>query len=240
MKHVLFLAGLLSALPVFSQLTPDDILQRADEIRMPSGNYSIDVDAVSTKPHRADQTARYQVLLKGRTKTIIKTMAPATDRGTSFLMLDNDLWVFVQNVSKPVRISMQERLLGEIANGDLARANFVGNYAPSLLKESPAVYVLRLDALRPEVTYGRVVLVVDKATFRPLSAKFYAVSGKLLKTGRYEGYKQIAGDLHPTHLVYTDAIQSDHVSILDYKRMTPEPSLPDKMFNKDYLKKLKY
>ena len=40
------------------------------------------------------------------------------------LMKGRDLWVFTPNVSQPIRLGLAQRLTGQVANGDLARANF--------------------------------------------------------------------------------------------------------------------
>ena len=49
-------------------------------------------------------------------------------------MKGHDLWIFLPTVSQPVRLSMSQRLTGQVANGDLARANFAGDYTAKLLR----------------------------------------------------------------------------------------------------------
>jgi len=85
-------------------------------------------------------------------------------------MVGRDLWVFLPDISKPLRISLQQRLLGDVSNGDLARANFVGDYMPSIEEVRQAFYVLLLKAKSEDVTYGSIKLWVDKKSFRPLKA----------------------------------------------------------------------
>ena len=47
----------------------------------------------------------------------------------------------------------------------------------------------------------------------------------------------MAGRLRPTQLVMTDALRAGEQSVLDYSGMKLR-DLPDKVFTKDYLKKL--
>jgi hypothetical protein len=78
---------------------------------------------------------------------------------------------------------------------------------------------------------------VEKANFRPYKAEFYSVSGRLLKVGYYEDYKQVLGCARPMRLVLEDAIQKNKRSVLEYTDMKYE-DFPEKMFTHHYLKKL--
>ncbi len=221
--------------------TPEEILRLADEVRNPQIDYTVRVTITSVKPGKTPRIGVYAVMVKGQDKTVIKTMSPASDRGRILLMREGDLWAFLPQVSKPLRISLRERLLGDVANGDLARANFSGDYRPELLRvemlDGTEHYVLELTAKSERVTYAKVVLWIQTATFHPSRAEFYAVSGRLLKTCRYERYQQVADRLRPTRLVMTDALNRQQQSTLDYERVTVTP-LPEKYFTKDYLKRL--
>jgi hypothetical protein len=221
------------------RLSASQMLARADAIRFPSGDQEVKTTVTFVRPNHEADVGKYDVLTKGSEKTLIKTLAPATEHGNSFLMVGHDLWAFISNVSQPVRISFQQRLLGDVANGDLARANFVGDYTPTLLKQNDRYYVLNLVAKSEDVTYGRVLLEIEKKTFRPVKAQFFAVSGKLLKTGSYEGYRLLAGALRPTRLVFDNPVIQGQKSVITYTEMNTG-DFPDKYFTKDYLKKLKY
>ena len=219
------------------------ILLLADEIRSPQNDYRVTATIISQRPDKSDKIAIYEILMKGQDKTIIKTLKPAMDRGTSLLMLRYDLWIFLQNISKPLRISLQQRLFGEAANGDIARANFSGDYNPELkgIEEIKGheFFLLDLTAKNEKVTYHRVKLWVMKDTYYPLKGDFYAISGKLLKRCYYTNYKKILGKMRPTRLVLNNPLIKGQKTIIDYSDMTLE-AFSDKIFTKNYLKKLKY
>lgn len=217
------------------------ILNKADTVRNPQLDYTTKVTVTTTKPHGAPTTSVYEVLVKGRDKTIIKTLAPAFERGRILLMLKKNLWAFLPNISKPLRISFQERLTGEVANGDLARTNFSGDYSPELLRIEPIegvkYYVLNLTANSDDVTYARIMLWVTQHSFQPTKAEFYALSGRLLKTCRYEDYHLLGGKLRPTRLIMTNSLIREQKSVLTYNSMLIK-KIPDKYFTKDYMKRL--
>jgi outer membrane lipoprotein-sorting protein len=78
---------------------------------------------------------------------------------------------------------------------------------------------------------------VNKKSFSPLKAEFYSLSNRLMKRCRYEDYQTMAGKLRPTRLVMEDALREGEQSVLEYRAMKLR-ELPDKIFTKDYLKKL--
>lgn len=239
---------LYCSLPVFaedSQTSEDtlakSILEKADEIRFPSEGFQVDINITSTAPEQDTDHRKYRVLSKGNDSTVVMILEPASERGQIMLMKGRDLWVFMPNVSQPIRLGLAQRLTGQVANGDLARANFTGDYTPSLLRteeiKGEQQYVLELTAIDRSVTYHRVLLWVNKSNYRPRKAQFYSVSNRLMKTCSYENFKDMAGRVRPTRLVMEDALKSDHESVLDYQAMRLR-DLPDKVFSKDYLKKL--
>jgi outer membrane lipoprotein-sorting protein len=166
---------------------------------------------------------------------------PASERGQIMLMKGRDLWLFVPTVSQPVRLSLSHRLTGQVANGDLARANFAGDYRARLLRtetiDGEPMQVLELNAVDRGVTYNRVVYWVRQSNGWPHRAEFYSVSDRLLKSASYQKFEKMGGSVRPTRLVLKDEIRKGEVSTMDYSDLRPR-DLPDKVFTKEYLRRL--
>ncbi len=218
-----------------------EILTRADRIRFPAEGFQVDVTITTTEPGTDADVRAYRILSKGNTQTLVQTTAPAVDRDQVLLMRDRDLWVFLPNLSQPIRLPLSQKLTGQVANGDLARANFVGDYEPRLLRtekiDGVSYHVIQLDAVDNAVTYHQVLYWVNEKNSRPYKAEFYALSGRLLKTGHYQEFRALGGETRPTRLVIEDGLRSGRHSVLEYRDMSIR-DMPDKMFTKDYLKKL--
>lgn len=218
-----------------------DLLARADRIRFPNGGFEVDVTITTTESGNAPNVRAYRIVSKGNDKTLVQTTAPAIDRNQILLMRDRDFWAFLPNLSQPIRLPLSQRLTGEVANGDLARANFAGDYVPQILRkekvEGKDYYVLQLDAVDNWVTYHRVLYWVNAGNSRPYKAEFYALSGRLLKTAYYQEFHDLGGETRPTRILIEDALSPGHRSVLDYQNMRLR-DLPDKIFTKDYMKKL--
>ena len=237
----------LAAFPARAQdaAEPDvfarEALLRADRIRFPDHGFQVDITITTTEPDADEEVRAYRILSKGNSHTLVQTTAPVVDRDQILLMRNRDLWVFLPNLSQPIRLPLSQKLTGQVANGDLARANFVGDYEPKLLRtekiEGESYHVLQLDAVDNGVTYRKVLFWVHAKNGRPYKAQFYALSGRLLKTGLYQEFRTLGGEIRPTRLVIEDSLRRGRRSVLEYHDMLAR-DLPDKIFTKDYLKKL--
>ncbi len=217
------------------------IVERADEIRFPRESFQTDITVTNFNDGVEGDQRRYRVLSRGNDNTIVLTVSPASERGQALLMRGRDLWVFMPTVSQPVRLSLAQRLTGQVANGDLARANFAGDYDPSLsgreILDGIDCHLLELVATDRGVTYARVRYWVSVADNRPVRAEFFALSGRLLKTCRYENFRELAGQMRPTRLVMEDALKPGDYSVLEYEAMALR-DLPERMFTREYLRRL--
>ena len=221
---------------------PTAMVLAADQIRFPQEGFQVSVKVATKVANRDPEFHEYQVLQNGHEKSVVRTVAPPSEAGQVMLMRGADLWVFLPEVLQPVRLPLSQRLTGQVANGDLARANFAGDYAAIVLREeildNKKCVVLELTAARKGVTYHRVLYWVEKASNRPLKAEFYTLSKRLMKTGLYQDYKDLGGKIRPTKLVLIDALKKDERSELVYGNLKLR-NIPDKFFTKDFLRKLK-
>ena len=235
------LAQVQDALPPANDVQARKLVEDADRIRFPPEGFQVDVAIVTTDKDGDREERKYRVLSKGNENTVVMITEPASERGQILLMKGRDLWVFLPNVSQPVRLSLSQRLTGQVANGDLARANFAGDYNPKIVRtetiDGEKYQVLELTAIDRATTYPRVLYWVSASDSAPYKAEFYAVSNRLLKTCMYGKYEKMLGKLRPTQLVMSDALHEGEKSVLDYSAMKLR-DLPDKVFTKDYLKKL--
>ena len=240
---VLIAGVLFGATPV--RASDDDlaksIVEKADLVRFPAGGFEVGVTIANSAPGKENELRKYKVLSKGNENTVVMITEPASERGQIMLMRGRDLWVFLPNVSQPVRVPLSQRLTGQVANGDLARANFTGDYTPRLLRTEPVdgepTHVLELTANDRGVTYHRVLYWVRQSNHHPHRAEFYSVSDRLLKTAHYRNFTRLGGRIRPTRLVLQDALREGEESILEYADLRAR-ELPDKVFTKDYLKRL--
>jgi outer membrane lipoprotein-sorting protein len=216
------------------------IVEKADHIRFPDQGFQVDARVISITDG-VRSVSQFRILSQNQDNTIVMTTAPASERGQTMLVKGQDLWVFMPNISQAVRLPLSQRLTGQVANGDLARANFSGDYDPVLLRtetiDGKEYHVLELTAVNRRVTYHRVLYWVEKDRYRPFKAEFYALSGNLLKTAHYRDYVDMAGVERPSKLYMQDPLKSGSHSLMEYSNMRLR-ELPDRFFTHNYLRRL--
>ena len=218
-----------------------DIVREADLGRRPGESFVWKITITSYEAKKSPSVDGFEVFIKGTGRSFIKFIAPPRNVGRSLLALDRDLWIYLPDAGKPVRIPFSNRLVGQVANGDIARTDYAGDYNAALIGEESVggvvCHLLDLKAKTKEVTYAAIKYWVSKERRLPVKAEFYAGTGTLLKSGLFDNYKEIAGHLLVTRLTLVDAIRKDKKSVLDYGEISIR-DLPEKYFNKNYMKML--
>ncbi len=178
----------------------------------------------------------YDVSFKDVNNSLTIQTQPERARGRKILMKDYDIWLFTPNIKKPLRISLEQKLTGEVANGDIARTNYAEDYDATILatenKDGVEFYKIELKAKNKKVTYGRIEYLVNKKDNAPIGAVFYALSGKALKSAEFLDYKNIHGIKRSTKMVIKDFIQKNKVSTLVFSDHQPK-TFNESLFNKD-------
>lgn len=207
---------ILSAIIFMSQAQAqnlDDLLEKTDSIRNPGETFEMTI-AVEGE----DSKQVFQVFLKGKEKTLIVTKEPARDRGRNMLMLDRDFHAYVPNLKRSMRLSLAQKLTGQVANGDIARTRWAGDYNVTQEGEKANELQLLLKAKKENLTYAWIRLWVEKNTSRPLRTEYLALNGKtILKRAWFENYKTILGQSRPSVIRIEDV--SGHKSLVVIKEM---------------------
>lgn len=242
-KHVLLLSTVLvAAVPATagaSQIDAATIVRRSDRIRNPYETYAVHVDLTSHGKRRGSRQASLAVWVRGLERSLVRYTAPTRDVGKVVLMVGDNMWLYMPTIRKPIRISPQQRLLGQVSYGDIARTNFSVDYIPQSLTreklEERDAYRIELQARNPGVTYGRVVYWIWQTTLAPARAEFLTFSGRLMKTAFYETGNSASAVMGTLRIV--DALRKDEFTTLHYRNLHPK-KLPGWLFNKNALRTL--
>lgn len=234
LKHIFLLIICCSSSLCFA-VTPSEILKKSDLRRGLEGSFFVRVKTVAIDGN--DKLIhQYDVKVLNPETSLIEQIEPIRARGRRLLMRGLDMWLFTPEIKKPIRISLQQKLTGEIQNGDISRTNFAEDYQASLSSKvlDEKYFVLDLKARDSKVTYDKIVYWVDKTSYRPFKAEFYALSGKLLKTAKYERYKKIGRYDRMTKIVIQDALNKKNISEIYYSEHAPK-KFDESLFNKEQM-----
>ena len=239
---------LLAPTLVWGAPTAEEILAASDAIRNPGKPFSVTVTLTEFQARKQVDTSTLVSYSRinqtgGQFFSLIRFVQPARDAGKLMLKNGNDMW-FYDPVSKAsVRLSPQQRLLGQASNGDVATVNLARDYKASLAAteavqdgegKSRSAHKLMLTAGSPDVTYASIEMWVDAANNQPIKAKFFAESARLLKTAFYRKYQPQLGTDRPTETVIIDGLNPQTVTILRLSDYVAR-AIPDTWFQRDFL-----
>lgn len=254
-KSKMIIAGLLLASAAcVAQVAPDpqEILAASDAVRNPGKPFSLVTQLTEYRDGKQVGEMNLAIYAKaepsgGQYRNLVRFVAPARDANKLMLKSGNDLWFFDPSSKASVRMSPQQRLLGQAANGDVVTVNLAKDYRAKLEareeiqdgeRKPRQSYKLGLAATTPEVTYHRIELWIDAANNRPLKGKFYADSGRLLKTAYYRKYEKQLGTERPTETVIIDGLDPKWVTVMRYSDWAWR-DIPEAWLQRDYLPRFK-
>jgi outer membrane lipoprotein-sorting protein len=219
-----------------ANITASDVLKKAEIIRNPQTDYVVDVELTELKKK---ESRTFKTMIKGRDKALVEFIKPSNDAGKKVLMVENNMWIYMPSAAKPIRISPRQKLAGNAAYGDIARLNFIGNYTAKLAKDTKykgrKVLVLDLKAIKDRpVTYTDLQYWVDAKTFRPVLVQYKTGSGKVMKTGYFEGFGNVFGVQRPTKLRIVDGLRKGRETTLEFKNAKKQ-DLPGILLEKQNL-----
>jgi outer membrane lipoprotein-sorting protein len=247
-------SALASALPVLAVAVPNAqaILAASDAIRNPGKPFGLNVTLIEYRNGRQTDTTTLALYARaeavgGQFRSLIRFIAPSRDSGKLMLKNGNDLWLYDPSSKASIRLSPQQRLLGQAANGDVVTVNLARDYQAQLAAEEDAqdgerqtrhCYKLRLAAAAPDVTYHHIEMWIDTANSRPVKAKFYTESDRLLKTAYYRHYEPQLGVERPTETVIIDGLDPNWVTVMRYTEYAWR-DVPEAWLQRDYLPRFK-
>ena len=239
---------------VQAQAAPDAqaILAASDAVRNPPRPFAVSVTLIEYRNAKQTDTNTLTVYSKadpssGQYRSLLRFVAPQRDANKLMLKNGNDLWFFDPASQASIRLSPQQRLLGQASNGDVVTVNLAKDYRAELEGEEDLAdgervmrhcHKLGLAAVGPDVAYHRVEMWVDTTSSRPVKARFFAESGHLLKTAYYRKFQPQLGRERPTEVVIIDGLDPAWVTVLRYSDFAAR-DVPDSWLQRDYLPRFK-
>lgn len=208
----LFLLGTVAAAHA---LSGEEILRKVDA--------NTTFDSVSYEGtlaiHSGDtvRTKQMKAIAVGTSKALVEFTNPE-DRGTKYLKIDKNLWIYFPSEQDTVKISghmLKEGMMGsDVSYEDALESDALyKKYSVTVTGEESLdgrpCYVLRLDAQVKDVPYDARRIWVDKERFVALREEMYAKSGRLLKVSRVLDVRHIGGRWFPVKSEVSDQLRQN-------------------------------
>jgi outer membrane lipoprotein-sorting protein len=252
-KTILLAALLLFACGAAARAqSAQEIIAASDKVRNAGEPFRLTntiTEYVGGTARNSDVLVVYSKLDKasGQYRNVVRYIEPPRDAGKMALLDGTVLWFYDPASKASVRISPQQRLIGQAAIGDVLTVNFAIDYTGTLAgtetiqdsaRSNRDCWHLDMKAANDRATYNRVEYWVEKSTYYPIKLKAYSDSGRLLKILYYGKYASRLGATRPTEAIVIDAVDSSLVTRIEFQDFKFQ-DIPENWFQRDYLPRLR-
>jgi outer membrane lipoprotein-sorting protein len=235
---LLMLVGMLCLASPAGAVEGGALLQQVDANLQPESFESYR-KLINIEPNGAQREFLLYTLKKGNDMIASLFLAPASETGRATLRLSDNMWLYIPNVGKPIRItSLQSVVGGVFNNADIMRLDYHVEYDVRQLEDLGTEYLLDLKAKTGAVAYDVLKMWVEKATVTPTKIECYAATGLLIKTLYFKERKPFDdGTLRPAVIETDSPLYKGYRSIIVYAKVQKR-SLPDEVFTLDFLPRI--
>jgi len=198
----------------------DQILLKLDRNLNPE-SYESYRKLINIEPNGRKREYVLFTIKKGADKVAALFLSPASEKGRSTLRLDENMWLYIPNVGKPIRItSLQSVVGGVFNNSDILRLDYAAEYFVEQMEELSDKYILRLKAKTKTVAYDKLKMWVDKKKILPTRIECLTEASMLIKTIYFKEIKDFGGKIVRPSVIETDSpLHKGYKSVMIFAQM---------------------
>lgn len=183
---------------------------------------------------------------EGKERAYIEFTAPARDKGTRFLKIKDEMWMYLPTVERATKIAghmLRQSMMGsDFSYDDIAEnEKLIDLYEVELAGtdtiEGRPCHVLILTARVPEVNYHSRKVWVDMDRYVAVKVEMYARTGKLMKEITAGEFKRIGQYTFATRVRMVNKLRRDTYTELVLSDVQLDAEVPDRVFTRAYLER---
>ncbi|HPG10673.1 MAG TPA: outer membrane lipoprotein-sorting protein [Chitinophagaceae bacterium] len=249
MKKLFFIplvALLFSFGKTTQQPSADEIVRKANDLMMGRSSQSIATMTV-IRPSWT-RTVSMKTWSLGNDYYMVQITAPAQDKGQVFLKRFNEMWNWMPNISRIIRIPpsmMGQNWMGsDFTNNDLVKANsIVNDYTHRILgNETTDGYDCYKIEFSPKpnaaVVWDKIIAWIAKDKYFMLKSEFYNEDGELVNRETQSDIKHFDDRDLPSKLVMTPVKEKGKQTILEFQKLNFNISLKPTFFSQQNMKNI--
>ncbi|MDD2474860.1 MAG: outer membrane lipoprotein-sorting protein [Dysgonamonadaceae bacterium] len=242
-----YLITLLFTLLTITQINAQDataILNKVDDNI--NSNTSITKSDMIIYGRRNQRTVTSVGYSEGKNKSFSEYLAPARERGTKMLKLEDNLWIYSPSTDRTIQLSghmLKQSLMGS----DLSYEDMMENRKLTEMYDAKVIgeetiderktWILQLNAKVDDATYDSRKVWIDTERYVPLREELFAKSGQLLKRTELKDVKRIDGRWYPTKMNYKDMLKDGKGTDFVVLEIEFDVEIPAYIFSKGALKR---
>lgn len=240
---VLF-STLFSASLSAAELTGEQLLAAMDKNRDYDSISYVGTMKIQLGSQVRVKAMKMEGLVKKR-KSVVEFTNPE-DKGTRYLMLDDNLWIYFPEEDDVVKISghmLKEGMMGsDVSYEDALAADTLSQkYSIKISGEETldgkACYLLELDAKVKEAPYAKRKMWVDKTSYVAWKEELYAKSGKLLKVTRVLETSTLEKRVVPSKIETSNMLRKDSKTTFEMVELKVNVPLTEERFSMQFLRR---
>jgi outer membrane lipoprotein-sorting protein len=229
--------GLMAASFTYAQ-DANELLKRIDDNLMPQ-SYESYRKLINEEPDGKKKEYTFFTIKKDKDKLAMQYLSPASEKGRATLRLGENMWLYIPNVGKPIRItSLQSVIGGVFNNSDIMQLDYAAEYNASITEQTETGYLLELKAKNKTVAYDKLKMWATKKTLILEKIECYSASNMLIKTLEFKEVKDFGNGLKRPSVIETySSLYKGYRSIMIYAGVKAR-KFPDEVFTLNYLPKM--
>jgi outer membrane lipoprotein-sorting protein len=228
-----FMVFLLSA-PGYA-IDGNQLLEQIDRKLNPE-SYESYKKLINIEPDGSKKEFVLFTVKKGKDKVAAMFISPASEKGRSTLRLDENMWLYIPNVGKPLRItSLQSVVGGVFNNSDLLRLDYTSEYDVEKVEDKGSEHLLHLKAKTKTVAYDKLKMWVNKDNLLPTRIDSLTEASMLIKTLYFKEIKDFGGGIVRPSVVETDSpLYKGYKSVMIFAKVK-EKTFNDEVFTLTFM-----
>nr|WP_319509833.1 outer membrane lipoprotein-sorting protein [uncultured Draconibacterium sp.] len=247
MKHIhLTLTFMLLGLAVFAQDMTAIIKQADEKFRGESSRGEMTM--IIERPGWS-RTVSMKNWTLGNDYSLIYITAPAKEKGQVFLKRDKEMWNWVPNIERMIKIPpsmmMQSWMGSDFTNDDLVKeSQMAKDYSNKLLgeEEVDGYSCYKIELIPHEdapVVWGKVIMWISKKELHWLKAEFYDEDGYLVNTKILTDVKMMDDREMPTRLEMIPADEEGNKTVMIFDKIEFDVDLKESFFSQQNMKRIR-
>lgn len=237
------LAGLLFSTSAFSDNATQLITQMDKQVNGQSFQATLHMEV---KNSLGDRTLKAKVWNAGKKLALVKILEPSKDRNSGNLRNGFDLWQYLANVDRvikiPANLMLQSWMGSDFTNDDLVKgSSLVRDYTHKTIttekwKGMDTTKIECTPKADAPVVWGKVVVRVRTSDAVPLEQEFYSEKGVMVKLLEGSEVKSFGTHTIPTVLTQKTISKGSQTTI-KYSNVIFDQKLDESFFTQQTLKK---
>ena len=228
---------LLISVPAYA-IDGDQLLREIDRNLNPD-TYESYKKLINIEPDGSRKEFVLFSIKKGKDKVAALFISPASEKGRSTLRLDENMWLYLPGVGKPIRItSLQSVVGGVFNNSDILRLDYSSEYSVADVQVEGDEYILSLKARSTGVAYDKLKMWAKKDSKLPVRIECLTTAGMLIKTIYFKKVIDFGGGIVRPSVIETDSpLYKGFKSVMIFAGIKKR-ALKDEVFTQTFMSEL--